>query len=125
MSGLRQAMTRLQLELRDTQTLLRAKDAALGRAITAVDAALEEVVKTPFEGFVQESSRALEHRRAHRPGRPAKLDADPELQAFVRARLPNMTFHQIEDAVAQAFTPERRVRKSAIHLWWQNNCRKP
>ncbi|HRO10952.1 hypothetical protein [Amaricoccus sp.] len=58
-----------------------------------------------------------EHRRLHRPGVQAKLDADPELQAFVLARLDRLTFHNIAAEVAQYFPPERRVRHSAIHAW--------
>lgn len=33
-----------------------------------------------------------EHRRAHRMGRVPKIDADPELPAFILARLDRLTF---------------------------------
>nr|MCU0912667.1 hypothetical protein [Paracoccaceae bacterium] len=55
-----------------------------------------------------------EHRRQHRPGVIAKLDADSELRAFVEARLDGMTFHELAAAVAERFPPNRRVGKSAI-----------
>ena len=60
-----------------------------------------------------------EHLREHRPGKPKKLAADPELRAFVEARFNRLTFEQIAEAVAANFPPERRVRRSAIHDWWQ------
>ena len=58
-----------------------------------------------------------EHRRLRRSGVPAKLDVDPELAAFVIARLDRLTFTSIADEVAEYFPPERRVRHSAIHAW--------
>lgn len=61
-----------------------------------------------------------EHRRAHRSGRPPKLDTDPELRAFVLARIDRMTYPELAKAVADAFPPNRRIGKSAIHSWWQN-----
>lgn len=60
-----------------------------------------------------------EHRRLHRPGRPAILDTDPELRAFVLARIDRMTFPEIEAAIALQYPVERRVKKSAIHAWWK------
>ena len=77
------------------------------------------------EALVQDRLSALppcdappsEHRRLHRPGVQAKLDADPELQAFVLARLDRLTFKNIAAEVAQCFPPKRRVRSSAIHAW--------
>lgn len=74
-------------------------------------------LQTPVEGLPEPT----EHRRLHRPGVPSKLDTDPELRAFVLARMDRMTFPQLADAVAAHFPPERRVRKSAIHRWWRKN----
>lgn len=65
-----------------------------------------------------------EHRRLHRPGVQAKLDADPELQAFVLARLECLTYQSIAEEVAEYFPPERRVRRSAIHQWAIRNRRR-
>jgi hypothetical protein len=59
-----------------------------------------------------------EHRRQHRAGVPAKLDADPELRGFVQARLATMTFDDIVQAVADAFPPPRRISRSSLHRWW-------
>jgi len=60
-----------------------------------------------------------EHRRKYRPGRPAILDTDPELRAFVLAGIDRMTFPEIEAAIALQYPVERRVKKSAIHAWWK------
>lgn len=78
----------------------------------------------PVQEPLKPASNTVEdHIRAHRPGRPAKLDTDPELRDFVLNRLDHMTFPQLEQAVAQTFPPDRRIRKSAIHKWWVRNGR--
>ena len=61
----------------------------------------------------------LAHVGAHQRGMPAKLTLDPELRAFVEARLPHMTFAQIEAEVTAHFPPDRRISLSSIHRWWQ------
>ena len=66
-----------------------------------------------------------DHRSAHRPGQPRKIDSDPELQAFIAARVNAMTFVEIAAEVAAAFLPARHVRKSAIQAWWQRTKRRP
>jgi|GEM_PF-1813084 len=84
-------------------------------------------LETAIEGVLQEGINALPgptvpptaHRRAHRPGVMAKLDADPEVRAFVTARLDRLTFNEIATEVAAHFPPARHVGKSAIHDWWQ------
>lgn len=65
-----------------------------------------------------------EHRRSHRPGRPAKLDTDPDLRAFVLARIDRLTFDQIAREVALHYPLERRVGRSSIHHWWRKNERR-
>lgn len=62
-----------------------------------------------------------EHRRNHRPGRPAVLDTDPELRAFVLARIDRLTYHEIAAGIALEYPVERCVKKSSIHRWWQKN----
>lgn len=64
-------------------------------------------------------SNVTDHRASHRPGPAPKIASDPELEAFIRARISSMTFTEIADAVAAQFPPERQVKKSAIHKWWR------
>lgn len=64
-----------------------------------------------------------EHRKNHRPGPPSKIDSDPELAAFIRARIDRLTFFEIEDDVATLFPAERRVKKTTIHAWWTRQRR--
>jgi hypothetical protein len=89
------------------------------RAITRLEMALQQAVQRSFQ--CQPASEALpsEHRREHRPGVQRRIDADPELQAFIRARIDRLTFVEIADEVAGHFPPARRVRRSAIHAWWK------
>ena len=98
---------------------VRADVARIEREAEALLASLEtgheDAVKAPAQRPVQPS----QHLREHRPGRPKKLAADPDLRAFVEARFSRMTFDQIADDVAQNFPPERQVKRSAIHDWYR------
>ena len=47
------------------------------------------------------------HRRTHRPGWPGKIEGDPELAAFIRARIDTLTFAQIVSEVRATFPPDR------------------
>ncbi len=76
-------------------TLAQAR--AAHRLLTDASAAMEGLVNTLSTGVqcpVKVDVEA-EHRREHRMGRPAKIDTDSELQAFVTARLDTLTFDQI------------------------------
>lgn len=90
------------------------KDAS--RAIECLVTALSIGLQTPVETDVNAA-----HRRAHRPGHPSRIDADPELRAFVSARLDTLTFDQTATDIAAHFPPNRRVSRSSIHRWWQKS----
>lgn len=92
-------------------------DTATGRVLALAEQALQHPLQDPVEGLPP----PCDYRRAHRPGRPAKLDADAELRAFILARIDVLTFPQLEEEVAKAFPPDRRVSKSTIHAWWQKH----
>lgn len=96
----------------------RAICASLAELDTALEQAREADLEEGLESTLQDAPPLDAHRRDHRPGRQRILAADPELRAFVEARLGTMTFDQIAAAVADTFPPERRVRRSAIHDWW-------
>jgi hypothetical protein len=94
--------------------LRRAAD-ALARAADALEGASSPLSKARSKppSKVRPSDPPVpltlaEHRRQHRPGHPARLDADAELRAFVLARLDAMTYHQLEAAVAATFPPDRK-----------------
>jgi hypothetical protein len=61
-----------------------------------------------------------EHRRKHRPGRAPRIDTDPELAAFISARIDRMTFVDIAARVAEVFPEPRRVGRSPIYAWRQS-----
>lgn len=94
--------------------LVTARDRA-ARLADELQRAVEEDVERGVEALPEPSAPPCDHRREHRSGIPAKIDNDPELQAFIRARIDRMTFEQCAAAVAAHFPPERHVRKSAIH----------
>lgn len=115
---------RLRQNIRDAAELNRSAGDKLRAAETALEDLVHEAMNDPSHSALRCDVPVTDHRRHHRMGRPAKLDQDPELQAFVRARLDRLTFQQIEDEVTEAFPEDRRVRRSAIHAWWKRHSRR-
>jgi len=108
-------------EVRAASAAAKQHRAALSRAtdaLNAVDGALHDarIAAQPAA-----SAPPTDHRRAHRPGRPAKLDTDAELRAFVLARIDRLTFEEIAAEIALQFPLKRRVGRSTIHHWWRKN----
>ena len=85
--------------------------------------ALSNALQNGFEERLQTPVKALdilsEHRRDHRPGKPSKIDSDPELRAFILDRIDMTTLEDLADQIAATFPPDRRVAKSALHRWWR------
>ena len=91
----------------------------LDRAIAALEQAVEGSVQQAVQALPEPTAPHCPHRAAHRPGRARLIDNDPELRAFITARIDRLTFYQLADAVAAHFPPERHVKKTAIHAWWK------
>ncbi|CUH80715.1 hypothetical protein [Tropicibacter naphthalenivorans] len=109
---------KIRQDIQDARELARAGLDRLGLAYAELEDLVQDTLKAPPSEALRCDVPVTDHRRAHRSGRPAKLDSDPELRAFVLARIDRLTFPQIEADIAEAFPEDRRVRKSAIHAWW-------
>ena len=120
MTGARARMDTVRAELRAAEALHRETGAALRRASTALQAACKPASMEPE---TPRSSAAADHIRAHRPGKPSRIDCDPELRASVLARVERMTFTALADAIREHFPPHRRVAKSALNDWWHRQSR--
>ncbi len=98
-------------------------------ALTRAERTLSTIVQRGARDFAQSLPDCTlpfdPHRAAHRPGTRPKIASDPELQAFIAARITRMTFDQLAEEVAKHFPKDRRVGRSTIHLWWQNSGRTP
>ncbi|MCB6179650.1 hypothetical protein LHP98_16125 [Rhodobacter sp. Har01] len=55
-------------------------------------------------------------RAQHRRGTLSKLETDPDLRAFVLARIDRLTFEETAPEVAAAFPPDRRTGVSRAPL---------
>ena len=80
---------------------------------------LETPVKHPFNAPLTRDEILAARRRAHKSGTPPKIESDPELQAFILARVDTQTFKDTVAQVAAAFPPERRVAVSSVDRWWR------
>lgn len=92
----------------------------MNRAIEALEGIIQEGLEGPFNGAFNGLPNAIV--RGHARG---KIERDPELQAFIRARCLTLTFPEVAAEVAANFPPERRVTTSTIHRWWHRRGKKP
>jgi hypothetical protein len=95
----------------------------LNRAVEALEGIIQEGLEGPFNGvFNALPSAAI---RTHQRG---KIEQDPELQAFIRARCLTLPFPevaaQVAAQVAAHFPPDRRVTTSSMHRWWHRRGKK-
>jgi len=91
----------------------------LNRAAEALEGIIQEGLEGPFNGVFNALPNAAI--RTHQRG---KIEQDPELQAFIRARCLTLTFPEVAAQVAANFPPERRVTTSSIHRWWHRRGKK-
>jgi hypothetical protein len=91
------------------QDALAQLDAAR-QALTGLSTALEEGVQCPVDPAL--------HRATHRPGTLSRINTDPELRAFILARIDRLTFDAVVSEIRSSFPSDRRVSRSALHRWW-------
>ncbi len=108
-------------QARDAARQIGDLQSANARTIRILEVALNQAIKGPLNEASNLPPNLAEHRRAHRPGFPARITSDPELEAFIRARIGQMTFAQIIAEVAATFPPRRRTSMSALSRWWKVN----
>ena len=89
--------------------------------LDALGMAIERAFNIPVKGPFNCSKPVTSHRKNHQPERPPKIDTDPELQAFIHARIDRLNFVEIAADVKQAFPQSRHVGKSAIDAWWKHS----
>ena len=85
---------------------------------TGFEDSLERPVQQPLNTPQTRAEILAAHRRAHVRGIPPKIDSDPELRAFIIARIATMKFTEIEAEVRANFPPDRHTSKSALSRWW-------
>ena len=100
------------------QQRLTATSCMLDRVATSLEGDVERPVKQPLNTLQTRAEILAARRRAHLSGSPSKIDTDPELRAFIIARMDTMKFTQIEAEVRANFPPDRHTSKSALSRWW-------
>ncbi len=100
----------INCEILDTAFKLRALAARLESTANAPSTGR----KTPVEG----TSPLAAWRAAHRVGTPSRITSDPEVEAFILARIEAMTYAQIVAAVAARFPKARHISMSSLQRWW-------
>lgn len=106
----------MKAELEAVKSELVAAQSAMERIADRIERLLE-LASNAASIPIATKAPVSDHRRLHKPGRPAKIDADPELRLFLQARIDRMTFEEMAADVTAHFPKDRRVAKSAIHSW--------
>lgn len=120
---LRQEIVIARHEVAASLDMLKAASMAHKRALTALQRAAKCSLKDGIDAQPVSDIPITEHRKQHRAGRPAKIDTDPELQAFIRARIDRLTYQELAQDVAAYFPPNRSVSRSSIQRWWQRQTK--
>ena len=89
---------------------------------------IPEVLKRVIQWLIKQGVESTlppinPHRAAHRVGSPSRIDTDPELTAFIRARIDYLTFKEIAADIAAHFPPERSTSVSGLHRWFHRQRR--
>lgn len=122
----REELDALAHELRVCAALAHELSTIAGRIIARLQTGLERPVQGMVQGPLHSSgTAAAAHRAAHVKGTPSRISGDPELEAFLLARVGFRTFPQLAQDVKDAFPPERRVAQSSIWRWWQRRRKVP
>lgn len=117
---IRGKIVELDAELRTAKRLFNDGLEALAKA---------EILKSQMQNLALSDSLArlplcdvptTNHRTERRMGPIPKIDRDPELKAFILARIERLTYPEMAEEVAAHFPVERRVSKSTIHKWYQD-----
>jgi len=101
-----------------TRANIAALDETL-RLATELLTTLERPVQQPLKTLQTRDEILAARRRAHVSGSPSKIDTDPELRAFIIARIDRLKFTEIEAEIRAYFPPERHTSRSALSRWWQ------
>ena len=108
-------------QARQTALQIDGLRAANTRTIRTLEAAFNQALNGPLNAPSTVPPALADHRRSHRAGVPPRIASDPELEAFIRARIDRLTFTQIIAEVAAAFPAERRTSLSALSRRWKSN----
>lgn len=112
-------------QARQTALQIDSLRAANARTILTLEAAFNQALNGTSNEALTVRHAIAEHRRKHRAGVPGRIASDPELEAFIRARIDRLTYTQIVAEVAANFSPGRRTSLSALSRWWKLNRQIP
>ena len=91
-----------------------------------IRASLSTPIEAPFKAPLKAPQTREEvlaaHRRAHRMGLPGKIEGDPELEAFIVARIDTETYAKVVAAIKAHFPPDRQTSVAAVQRWFKKRA---
>lgn len=88
------------------------------RSAAHVQKVISDLVKEAINDLPDCDVPGTRHRLERRRGRMSKIESDPELRMFILSRIEKMTYAELEVAIEAQFPPHRRIKRSAMHWWW-------
>ena len=108
------AMIRTAIDqARQTSVQIGALQDANARTIRTLEAAFNQAIKGPSN----DNSKQV-HPVTRRTEVRSRIEADPELRAFILARIGDLTFDQVRAEITANFGPARCPSRSSLHRWW-------
>lgn len=111
------AMIRTAIDqARQTSVQIGMLQEANARTIRTLETAFNQAIKGPSNDpskQVQPVTRRTEVR--------SRIEADPELRAFILACIGDVTFDQVRAQIAAKFGSGRCPSRSSLHRWWHRH----
>lgn len=96
----------------------------LSMALQTIGVCEDILLENSMDNLPLSDLPVTDHRREHRMGPVPKIETDPELKAFILARIDRMTYVQVAQEVAEHFPEPRRVGKTTIYDWTKRQRRR-
>ncbi len=103
-------------QARDCARQIGDLQAANARTIRTLETALNQAIKGA-SNIPSIDLPNLERRTAIR----SRIEADPELRAFILARITTLTFDQVRAEITAQLGATRCPSRSALHRWWHRH----
>lgn len=103
-------------QARDCARQIGDLQAANARTIRTLETALNQAIKGASNDL-SNTSLPINRRTEIR----SRIEADPELRAFILARIATLTFDQVLAEIRAHFGLERCMSRSSLHRWWHRH----
>ncbi len=103
-------------QARDTVRQIGDLQAAQTRTISTLEAALKQGIEGPLNAASPPAAPGPRRTEVR-----SRIEADPELRAFILTRICDLTFDQVLAEITAQLGPARCPSRSSLHRWWHRH----